>query len=129
MNVVASAPEGLEKSLAEEISNLGGFNINTYKRFIKFDCDFETFYRVHFYSRFAFRFYRQIASFNCYDKQSLYQGVRDSFDWLDWLHFDKTFNVQVTGRTSSLSHTHFTCLLYTSPSPRDRTRSRMPSSA
>jgi len=110
MNVVASAPEGLEKSLAEEISNLGGFNINSYKRFINFECDFETFYRVHFYSRLAFRFYREIASFNCYDKQSLYEGVRDSFDWLNWLHFDKTFNVQVTGRTSSLSHTHFTAL-------------------
>jgi len=110
MNVVASAPGGLEKSLAEEISNLGGFNINTYKRFINFECDFETFYRVHFYSRLAFRFYREIASFNCYDKQSLYAGVRDSFDWLNWLHFDKTFNVQVTGRTSSLSHTHFTAL-------------------
>ena len=110
MNVVASSPEGLEKSLAEEISNLGGFNINTYKRFINFECDFETFYRVHFYSRLAFRFYREIASFNCYDKQSLYAGVRDSFDWLNWLHFEKTFNVQVTGRTSSLSHTHFTAL-------------------
>ena len=110
MNVVASSPEGLEKPLAEEISNLGGFNINTYKRFINFECDFETFYRVHFYSRLAFRFYREIASFNCYDKQSLYAGVRDSFDWLNWLHFDKTFNVQVTGRTSSLSHTHFTAL-------------------
>ncbi len=110
MNVVASSPEGLEKSLAEEISNLGGFNINTYKRFINFECDFETFYRVHFYSRLAFRFYREIASFNCYDKQSLYEGVRESFDWLNWLHFDKTFNVQVTGRTSSLSHTHFTAL-------------------
>ncbi len=110
MNVVASSPEGLEKSLAEEISNLGGFNINTYKRFINFECDSETFYRVHFYSRLAFRFYREIASFNCYDKQSLYAGVRDSFDWLNWLHFDKTFNVQVTGRTSSLSHTHFTAL-------------------
>ncbi len=110
MNVVASSPEGLEKSLAEEISNLGGCNINTYKRFINFECDFETFYRVHFYSRLAFRFYREIASFNCYDKQSLYAGVRDSFDWLNWLHFDKTFNVQVTGRTSSLSHTHFTAL-------------------
>ncbi|MCQ9202810.1 MAG: class I SAM-dependent RNA methyltransferase [Prochlorococcus marinus XMU1425] len=110
MNVVASSPEGLEKSLAEEILNLGGFNINTYKRFINFECDLETFYRVHFYSRLAFRFYREIASFNCYDKQSLYAGVRDSFDWLNWLHFDKTFNVQVTGRTSSLSHTHFTAL-------------------
>jgi len=82
----------------------------TYKRFINFECDFKTFYRVHFYSRLAFRFYREIASFNCYDKQSLYDGVRDSFDWLTWLHFDKTFNVQVTGRTSSLSHTHFTAL-------------------
>jgi len=110
MNVVASSPEGLEKSLAEEISNLGGFNINTYKRFINFECDLETFYRVHFYSRLAFRFYREIASFNCYDKPSLYAGVRDSFDWLNWLHFDKTFNVQVTGRTSSLRHTHFTAL-------------------
>ncbi len=110
MNVVASSPEGLEKSLAEEISNLGGFNINTSKRFINFECDFATFYRVHFYSRLAFRFYREIASFNCYDKQSLYAGVRDSFDWLNWLHFDKTFNVQVTGRTSSLSHTYFTAL-------------------
>jgi len=110
MNVVASSPEGLEKSLAEEISNLGGFNINTYKRFINFECDFETFYRVHFYSRLAFRFYREIASFDCYDKQSLYEGVRDSFDWIGWLHYEKTFNVQVTGKTSSLSHTHFTAL-------------------
>ena len=30
---------------------------------------------------------------------------------------------------SALPQTHPTCLLYTSPSPRDRTRSRMPSSA
>jgi putative N6-adenine-specific DNA methylase len=110
MNIVASAPEGLEKCLAEEILNLGGFNINTFKRFINFECDFETFYRVHFYSRLAFRFYREIASFRCYDKQSLYEGVRDSFDWLNWLPYEKTFNVQVTGRTSSLSHTYFTAL-------------------
>ena len=75
MNVVASAPDGLEKYLAEEISNLGGFNINIYKRFIKFECDFGTFYRVHFYSRIAFRFYREIASFNCYDKQFYMRGL------------------------------------------------------
>ena len=68
MNVVASAPEGLETYLAEEISNLGGFNINTHKRFINFECDYATFYRVHFYSRLAFRFYREIASSNCYDR-------------------------------------------------------------
>ena len=39
-------------------------------------------------------------------------------DWdMEGVDFDKLFDV------------HMTCLLYTSPSPRDRTRSRMPSSA
>ena len=32
-------------------------------------------------------------------------------------------------RNGRAAHLHMLCLLYTSPSPRDRTRSRMPSSA
>ena len=110
MNVIASSPEGLEKYLASEIIELGGFNINTYKRSVSFECDYATFYRIHFFSRVAFRFYRQVARFECYDRLSLYEGVRDSFEWLKWLPSEKTFNVQVTGRTSSLSHSHFTAL-------------------
>ena len=110
MNVVASAPEGLEKYLAKEIADFGGFKINVFKRSVSFECDYATFYRVHFYSKLAFRFYREIACFTCYDKRSLYEGVRDSFDWLTWLHYEKTFNVQVTGRTSNLNHSHFTAL-------------------
>ena len=56
--------------------------------------------------------------------------------------FDKTFSIEVVDRTTALllevledsSSTGCGgsvngCLLYTSPSPRDRTRSRMPSSA
>ncbi len=110
MYVIASSPEGLEKYLAIEIIDLGGFNINTYKRSVSFECDYATFYRIHFFSRVAFRFYREIARFVCYDRLSLYEGVRDSFDWLKWLPSEKTFNVQVTGRTSSLTHSHFTAL-------------------
>ncbi len=110
MYVIASSPEGLEKYLASEIIDLGGFNINTYKRSVSFECDYATFYRIHFFSRVAFRFYRQVAHFVCYDRLSLYDGVRDSFDWLKWLPPEKTFNVQVTGRTSLLSHSHFTAL-------------------
>jgi len=110
MIVIASAPEGLEKYLAKEIKDLGGFNINTYKRSVSFECDQATFYRIHFFSRIAFRFYREIAHFVCHDRSSLYKGVRDSFDWLRWLPYEKTFNVQVTGKTSSLIHSHFTAL-------------------
>ena len=110
MYVIASSPEGLEKYLASEIIDLGGFNINTYKRSVSFECDYATFYRIHFFSRVAFRFYREVSRLVCYDRLSLYEGVRDSFDWLKWLPSEKTFNVQVTGRTSSLSHSHFTAL-------------------
>ena len=110
MNVIASSPEGLEKYLAKEISDLGGFNTNFYKRSVSFECDYATFFRIHFFSRLAFRFYREAASFPCYDRQSLYEGVRDSFEWLKWLLPENTFNVQVTGRTSSLTHSHFTAL-------------------
>ncbi len=110
MNVIASAPEGLEKNLAKEIFDLGGFNIQTYKRSVSFECDYATFYRIHFFSRIVFRFYREVARFVCYDRLSLYEGVRDSFDWLKWLPSEKTFNVQVTGRTASLNHSYFTAL-------------------
>ena len=38
-------------------------------------------------------------------------------------------NFTVNGTSTTIDTTTLTCLLYTSPSPRDRTRSRMPSSA
>ena len=110
MKVTASCPEGLESFLEEEILQLGGCKIRSYKRSVSFDCDYATFYRMHFFSRIAFRFYREVAKFSCYDRKTLYEGVQESFDWLNWLPFNKTFNVQVTGRTSILNHTHFSAL-------------------
>ena len=41
----------------------------------------------------------------------------------------KASNLTLSLNNRSTSTQHQTCLLYTSPSPRDRTRSRMPSSA
>jgi len=110
MNFVASSPEGLEKLLAKEISDFGGEKIKIFKRSVSFKCDLATFYRIHFYSRIAFRFYREVARFPCSDKQSLYKGVQSSFDWINWLPTNKSFCVQVTGKNSFLRHTHFTAL-------------------
>ena len=44
-------------------------------------------------------------------------------------HFSMTACMQHIGHTSLLSSCFLVCLLYTSPSPRDATLSRMPSSA
>ena len=48
---------------------------------------------------------------------------------LDSLTADRLVINGADGRSSIPINTINTCLLYTSPSPRDRTRSRMPSSA
>src|SRR5664280_2464412 len=51
-------------------------------------------------------------------------GVK--LEFLATIMDDNTIRLKVAPEVSSLD---YTCLLYTSPSPRDRTRSRMPSSA
>ena len=56
--------------------------------------------------------------------------VKQIVEWLWQKHahsFDEMTNLSLDLRKKLVEH--FTCLLYTSPSPRDRTRSRMPSSA
>jgi len=110
MNVVASSPEGLEKLLAKEISDFGGKQIKIFKRSVSFKCDLATFYRLHFYSRVAFRFYREVSRFPCSDKNSLYKGIQSSFDWMKWLPTNKSFCVHVTGKNLFLRHSHFTAL-------------------
>jgi len=110
MKVVASCPQGLEKLLAKEVSDFEGEQIKICKRSVSFKCDLATFYRLHFYSRIAFRFYREVSRFPCSDKNTLYKGIQSSFDWLKWLPTNKSFCVQVTGKNFFLRHTHFTAL-------------------
>ena len=110
MNIVASTPEGLEDYLSQEIINLGGKNIKKRKRHISFQCNYETFYKLHFYSKIAFRFYREVARFACLDRDDLYNGIQSSFDWIKWLPTNKEFCVQATGKSSLLNHSHFNAL-------------------
>ena len=53
------------------------------------------------------------------------------FEHFDLLHVPENPNQREFGfqKFNSGMKRHISCLLYTSPSPRDRTRSRMPSSA
>ena len=55
---------------------------------------------------------------------------RDIYSWngknVGW---GRVFGGQVMAQTLIAAYKTIDCLLYTSPSPRDRTRSRMPSSA
>ena len=61
--------------------------------------------------------------------------VRNYLDWMTELpwHKKSAVDIDLKKALEILDKDHFglekVCLLYTSPSPRDRTRSRMPSSA
>ena len=57
-----------------------------------------------------------------FDKQNISEINNSRFEYYPLELFKKSVDVNITG-------TVLVCLLYTSPSPRDRTRSRMPSSA
>ena len=45
------------------------------------------------------------------------------------IEFEKNNIIKIFNELKDNTELNFNCLLYTSPSPRDRTRSRMPSSA
>ena len=64
------------------------------------------------------------------ETQQLETEVGDNTN-IDSNHYveNQTENFSNNEQIESLSHSISSCLLYTSPSPRDRTRSRMPSSA
>ena len=60
-----------------------------------------------------------------------YEWVRGRFDVINIIEgdYESVLGMKVAIMNAGLMEDIMICLLYTSPSPRDRTRSRMPSSA
>ena len=76
-----------------------------------------------------FRFFAQgelqVGELGCGNALRFPSSPSTGFSPSKWQNDNKVINMTTEGNSLSNS----TCLLYTSPSPRDRTRSRMPSSA
>ena len=67
--------------------------------------------------------------YNLTKTEEIYIKTEDNLDLLSWYHKgDNSLPLLVYFHGNSY-HIGDSCLLYTSPRPRDRTRSRMPSSA
>ncbi len=110
MKVIAVLPPGLEEEGAKELKELGGLLIKPLKRSVSFEADMRCLYRINLLARLPFRFLREIATFSCDGPQNLYKGVQEAFDWSRWLHPSKSFRVDISGFSKSLTHSHFTAL-------------------
>ena len=64
MNVIASSPEGLEKYLASEIVDLGGFNVKTYKRSVSLNVIMPLSIEFIFFQELLFVFIEKLHVFH-----------------------------------------------------------------
>ena len=104
--MTAQTMYGLEPVLAEELLRLGAKEVEKHNRAVAFTGDLGFLYKANLCLRTALRVLIPIEDFPVRNEQDIYAGIKK----IPWEVF-------------------MGCLLYTSPSPRDRTRSRMPSSA
>ena len=110
MKLVASISQGLEKEGAQEMIELGAYQVQASRRCVSFEADLACVYRLHLRSRLAFRFLREIGRFPCIGPLELYSGIQSAIDWANWFLPNKSFRVDVTGFGEGLSHTHYTAL-------------------
>ena len=110
MRFNATFPEGLKDQCVQEIKIFGGEIISTSNRIIFFSGDMQCLYRICLRGRIPFKISREIARFPCEDRKSLYYAVQKSVNWGEWLPCHETFKIDVTGKTGSLNHSHFTAL-------------------
>ena len=97
---------GLEDLLVAELEAIGARDIEKHNRAVGFRGDEACMYRANYTLRTALRILVPVHGFGVRHEEDLYRGIK-AMPWERYMD----------------------CLLYTSPSPRDRTRSRMPSSA
>ena len=107
---VAVLPQGLEEAGTQELMALGAKAVRPLRRAAAFEADMACLYRLHLQCRLPFRLLRELASFPCDGRDSLYYGVQDSVDWERWLHPSMTFRVDATGSAQGLNHSHYSAL-------------------
>ncbi|MGC6482437.1 MAG: THUMP domain-containing class I SAM-dependent RNA methyltransferase [Synechococcus sp.] len=107
---IAVLPQGLEDAGAQELSTLGAKAVRPLRRAVAFDADQACLYRLHLQCRLPFRLLRELASFPCDGRDSLYDGVQQAVDWERWLHPSMSFRVDATGSAQGLNHSHYSAL-------------------
>jgi len=109
MKLTAKTFQGLEKTLAKELENLGAKNINLGKRAVNYDGDKELMYKSNLHLRSAIRILEHKFSFEARDDNELYKKVKE-FDWAHYLDNDKTFAIDAVVNSRFFTHSKFAAL-------------------
>ena len=91
-SIVAKTFEGLEQILAEEIRELGGENIETVRRAVKFSGDLELIYKLNLHLRTALRVLINVHQFRADSEKRLYDKTQE-INWIEIISPDMTFAI------------------------------------
>ena len=100
---------GLEPLLVDELRGLGLTGVAERGGGVTATGDWGHAYRACLWSRLASRVLLPLAHFDIADADALYAGAR-AIDWPAWFHVDRTFAIDVAGRSNTVTHTHFAAL-------------------
>lgn len=104
--LIAKTFQGLEEVLAQEITELGGDNVQIGHRMVSFTGDKEMMYRANFCLRTAVRILKPICHFQAADADAVYEAVK-RIDWEQYMELSTTFSVDSVVYSSEFRHSKF----------------------
>jgi 23S rRNA (guanine2445-N2)-methyltransferase / 23S rRNA (guanine2069-N7)-methyltransferase len=104
-----SCARGLEPLLGQEAATLGGAEVREQNGGVACTADWTTAYRICLWSRLASRVLLPLSQFEAADAEQLYNAAK-LIDWPGWFSANRSFAVEVAGRSDGLTHTHFAAL-------------------
>lgn len=90
--MIAKTFQGLEETLAQELTSLGADEIQIGRRMVSFCGDKEMMYKANFCLRTAIRILKPIKHFVAKNADEVYEQIK-AIHWEDYLDVDKTFAV------------------------------------
>ncbi len=100
---------GLEPLLVDELRGLGLSEVAERGGGVTAAGDWGHAYRACLWSRLASRVLLPLAHFDIPDADALYAAAK-AINWPAWFHVDRTFAIDVAGRSNTVTHTHFAAL-------------------
>ncbi len=105
----APSPKGVEKSLAQELRNLGARQVRPTRAGVSFQGPLETGYRACLWSRVASRILLHLTEFAAPSPEALYDGIR-AFPWEEHLSTEGTLAVDFNVSSSRITHSQYGAL-------------------
>jgi putative N6-adenine-specific DNA methylase len=104
--LIAKTMQGLEEVLAQEITELGGNDVQIGRRMVSFTGDQRLMYKANLHLRTAVRILKPIITFQAKDPDEVYEKVR-KIEWENYFTPDSTFTIDTVVFSDLFRHSKF----------------------